>query len=168
MSKYYFQKYRLSSMAVGNSAVMPVACVCDLVCSWTKKACNYQLRRLCCVRRYLITDATKNVVQTLITSRLHCCNSLLAGLFQLGRLKLMQNTAARLMTRTRQREHIKPVPRELQWLPVTWALVINIWCWHMCMDKHRLSVLAVEESVSRSTNMRSKINKTVPYYTKIR
>ena len=30
MSKYHLQKYRLSSMAVGNSTIMPVACVRDL------------------------------------------------------------------------------------------------------------------------------------------
>ena len=89
MSKYHLQKYGLSTMAVGNSTIVPVACVCDLgvqldqhlnmdqhvraVC----RACNYHLRRLCCICRYLTTDATKNAVQALITSRLDYCNSLL-------------------------------------------------------------------------------------------
>ena len=61
----------ISTMTVGNCNIMPVACVRDLgvqldqhlnmdqqvtaVC----KACNYQLQRLCCIRRYLTTDATK-------------------------------------------------------------------------------------------------------------
>ena len=67
------------------------------------KACNYQLRRLCCIRRYLTTDATKNALQALITSRLDYCNSLLAGLppFQLKPLKRIQNNATRLITQTR-------------------------------------------------------------------
>ena len=37
---------------------------------------------------------------------------------QLKRLQLVQNTAARIVTRTRKREHIKTVLRELHWLPV--------------------------------------------------
>ena len=65
-------------MVVGDSTIVPVACVRDLgvqldqhlnmdqhvtaVC----KACNYQLRRLCCIRCYLITDATKNAVHGLL------------------------------------------------------------------------------------------------------
>ena len=133
MSKYHLQKYGLSTMAVGNSTIMPVACVRDLgvqldqhlnmdqhvtaVC----KACHYQLRRLCCIRRYLTTDATKNTVQALITSRLDYCDSLLAGIpsHQLERLKRIQNKAPRLITETRQRDHITPVLKELHWLSVS-------------------------------------------------
>ena len=46
---------------------------------------------------------------------------MLVGLptFQLERLKRIQNKAARLITRTRQRDHITPVLRELHWLPVS-------------------------------------------------
>ena len=84
------------------------------------KSCNYQLRRLSSIRRYLTTNATKNAVQALITSRLDYCNSLLVGLpaYQLERLKRIQNKAARLITRTRQRDHITPVLKQLHWLPV--------------------------------------------------
>ena len=132
LSKYHLQKYGLSTMAVGNSTIVPVACVRDLGVQLDQnlnmdqqviaicKACNYQIKRLCCIRRYLTTDATKNAVQALITSRLDYCSSLLAGLpsFQLQRLKRMQNKAARLITRT-QRDHITPVLKELDWLPVS-------------------------------------------------
>jgi len=52
--------------------------------------------------------------------RLDYCNSLLYGmtdsLFQ--RLQSVQNTTARLITRTGRREHITLVLRELHWLPV--------------------------------------------------
>ena len=133
LSKYHLQKYDLSTMSVGDSTIVPVACVRDLGVQLDQhlnmdqqvmaicKACNYQIKRLCCIRRYLTKDATKNAVQALITSRLDYCNSFLTGLpsFQLQRLKRMQNKAARLITRTRQRGHITPVLKELDWLPVS-------------------------------------------------
>ena len=39
-------------------------------------------------------------------------------LAQIERLQRIQNKAARLITRTRQRDHITPVLRALHWLPV--------------------------------------------------
>ena len=59
--------------------------------------------------------------QALITLCLDYCSSLLAGLpiFQLESLKRIQNKAARLITRTHQRDHITPVLKELHWLLVS-------------------------------------------------
>ena len=37
----------------------------------------------------------------------------------LNRLQLVQNSAARLLTKTKKRAHITPVLKALQWLPVT-------------------------------------------------
>ena len=48
------------------------------------------------------------------------CNALLYGLpdAQLQKLQLVQNSAARLVTGTRRREHITPVLFALHWLPI--------------------------------------------------
>ena len=84
-------------------------------------SCNYYLRRLSSIRRYLTQDATRCAVQAFITSRLDYCNSLLHDIIplaQIERLQRIQNKAARLITRTRQRDHITPVLRALYWLPV--------------------------------------------------
>jgi len=66
----------------------------------------------------------KMVVQAFVSSRLDYCNSLLCGIAGnlLQKLQSVQNTAARLITRTGRREHITPVLRELHGLPVRQAL----------------------------------------------
>ena len=53
-------------------------------------------------------------------SRLDYCSALLYGLpdAQLQKLQLVQNSAARLVTGTRRREHITPVLFALHWLPI--------------------------------------------------
>ena len=54
------------------------------------------------------------------TSKLDYCNAILYGLSksQLDELQRVQNTAARLVTRSKKHEHITPVLRNLHWLPV--------------------------------------------------
>src|SRR4029434_10878882 len=48
--------------------------------------------------------------------------SLLASQKNQLRLQLIQNSAARLLTRTKRREHISPVVAALHWLPVTFRI----------------------------------------------
>ena len=97
----------------------------------------YHLHRLSSIRRYLTQDATRCAVQAFITSRLDYCNSLLHDipLAQIERLQRIQNKDARLITRTRQRDHITPVLRALHWLPVChrieFKVLVNVFkCLH--------------------------------------
>ena len=84
------------------------------------KSCFYQIRNIGCIRRYVTTDACKTLLHSLVTSRLDYGNALLYGIpkSSLTRLQKVQNSAARLITRTRKREHITPVLKSLHWLPV--------------------------------------------------
>ena len=81
------------------------------------KACYFQIGK---IRRFITTDACKTLVHATITSRLDYANVLLYGLPQslLAKLQRVQNSAARLISRSRKRDHITPVLRELHWLPV--------------------------------------------------
>ena len=85
------------------------------------RSCNAQLRSIGQARKYLTKDATEKVLHAFLTSRLDCGNSLLYGLpdFLIQKLQRVQNTAARILTRTRKSEHISPILRSLHWLPVS-------------------------------------------------
>ena len=63
-----------------------------------------------------------------ISSRLDYCNALYKGIGQqaLSRLQLVQNSAARLLTGTKKREHITPVLASLHWLPVNFRIDFKI------------------------------------------
>jgi hypothetical protein len=86
----------------------------------TVKSCNFQLRSIGQARKYLSNSAAEKVLHAFISSRLDNGNSLVYGLpdYQIKRLQRVQNTAARILTRTRRCEHITPIIRSLHWLPV--------------------------------------------------
>lgn len=56
------------------------------------------------------------------------CNSLLYGISSslLSKLQLVQNTAARIVTKTRKYDHITPVLARLHWLPVHSRIVYKL------------------------------------------
>ena len=78
------------------------------------------LRSLGRVRRYLNDTTAAAAARALSLSRLDFDNSMLAGipLRLMNRLQVLQNNAARLVTRTPSRAHITPVLQDLRWLPV--------------------------------------------------
>ena len=79
-----------------------------------------QLRKIGKLRRFLDSASCAKLVNSLVTSRLDYNNSLLIGIPRtvLGRLQVVQNHAARLVSGTKAREHITPVLRNLHWFPV--------------------------------------------------
>ena len=89
---------------------------------------NHLIRNLWHVRKYLTTKACKTVIQGTVISRLDYCNSLLHGLpkKQTHRLQRAQNNAARLILKTKRRDHITPVLKELHWLPVTHRITYKL------------------------------------------
>jgi len=93
--------------------------------------CRSSYHKLCnigYIKRYLTSDASKSLVNRLITSRLDYCNALLNGLRQtsINKLQRIQNTAARIVTRTSRRSHITPILKDLHWLPVKYPVQFKI------------------------------------------
>ena len=120
------------SIRVGSTEVNTVNSVRDLgvflnnrsdMNIHVKKICqsaSFAIHRLGKIRNVLDSTSTERLVHAFVTSRLDYCNSLLFGIEDkhIYKLQLIQNSAARLVTRTRKNEHITPVRRALHWLPI--------------------------------------------------
>ncbi len=67
----------------------------------------------------LSTSNAEILIHAFMTSRLDYCNALLGGCSArlINKLQLVQNAAARVLTRTRKYDHISPVLSTLHWLP---------------------------------------------------
>ena len=72
------------------------------------------------IRDCLSQVDTEKLVHAFITSKLDSVNSLLYWLptFLIDRLQNVQNAAARIITRIKKYDHIKPDLKQLHWLPV--------------------------------------------------
>ena len=86
----------------------------------TVKICNYHIRNIAFIRKYLDRNALKTLISNHILSRLDYCNTLYYAISKsrLKKLQRVQNRAARLITKIKQRERITPALIELHWLPV--------------------------------------------------
>ena len=84
------------------------------------KSLNFYFRNLWRVRKYFDYESAKTVVHALISSRLDYGNGLCFGIQKrlLNKLQGLQNTAARIVTRSSKRCHIMPILQKLHWLPL--------------------------------------------------
>ncbi len=84
----------------------------------TTKSAYYHLKNIARIRFFVSSQDLEKLVHVCITSRVDYFNGLLPKK-TVRQLQLIQNTAARILTRTRTSEHITPVLRSLHWLHVT-------------------------------------------------
>ncbi len=75
------------------------------------KSAYYHLKNIARIRCFVSSQDLEKLVHAFITSRVDYCNGLLTGLPKktIRQLQLIQNAAARILTRTRKSEHITPV-----------------------------------------------------------
>ena len=94
-----------------------------------QRSAFYHLRNISrvCGVLFLLQDSEK-LVHSFISSRLVYCSALYAGLTKqmLNKLQLIQNAAARILTRTSKFTHITPIPKSLHWLPVKQIIEFKI------------------------------------------
>lgn len=90
----------------------------------------FQLRRIRKISRFLTREALTLVILALVISRLDYANSLYLGIpvYQLRRLQLVQNQAARLIFHQPKWHHVRPLMKSLHWLPVVKRCAFKLGC----------------------------------------
>ena len=92
-------------------------------------SCQYHLRNIAKIRKYLLSEDTPQIlVHAFLSSKLDNCNSLLYGLPKhlLNRLRLIQNTAPRIVTLSKRFDHITPILFKLHWSPLNYRIHFKI------------------------------------------
>ena len=84
------------------------------------KICNYQLRKIASIKKYLTKKSREKLIHNYVLSKIDYCNSLYYHLPKktLKPLQLIMNKAARVVSDTRRRDNITPILIDLHWLPV--------------------------------------------------
>ena len=139
ISSRYRPRPPLDSLQIGNVTVVPSSSARNLGVIFDKclnfgehiklicKSSHYNIRNIAKIRKYTDKESAKTVVHAFVTAKLDSCSSLLYGLPQhiISRLQSIQNTTARVVTRTRKFDHITPVLKHLHWLPVRYRIVFK-------------------------------------------
>ncbi|KAI5613372.1 hypothetical protein C0J50_11732, partial [Silurus asotus] len=84
----------------------------------------FHLRNISKLGNMLSTSDAEKLVHAFMTSRLNYCNALQGGCpaSLINKLQLVQNAAARILTRSRKYDHITPIFTSLHWLPVRFQI----------------------------------------------
>lgn len=84
------------------------------------KSAFFHLRNIARIRPFHSLPDAERLVHAFVTSTVDYCNALYIGLpaKSIKHLQYIQNSAARVLTHTRSRQHISGILRNLHWLPV--------------------------------------------------
>ena len=91
------------------------------MCLIPQGECQFHLRNISRIRKYIPQDISIVLIKSLVMSRLDYSNGLLYGLPKctVSGLQAVQNSAARIVTQERLRDHdsMSRALMELHWLP---------------------------------------------------
>ncbi|KAI2644828.1 putative RNA-directed DNA polymerase from transposon BS [Labeo rohita] len=96
--------------------------------SHVTKTAFFHLRNIAKLRNMLPVSDAEKLVHAFMTSRLDYCNALLGGCpaSSINKLQIVQNAAARVLTRSRKYDHITPILQSLHWLPIRFCISYKI------------------------------------------
>ncbi|XP_072044960.1 uncharacterized protein [Amphiura filiformis] len=130
----------ISAISIGQSDILPSNQVRNLGVTFDHhlslkahvnklcQAASLAIRSIGQIRKYLDQESTEKLVHAYVTSRLDYCNCLLYGLPDklISKLQRLQNSAARLVTGAKKRDHISQVIRDLHWLPIKKRIIFKL------------------------------------------
>ena len=137
-TKQLLNEVNIKTSSVSDSAVAPAAMARNLGVLFDENmtllphinACKtaFYYIYITRIRKYLSVETTRTLLHAVVIGRLDYCDSLLYGLpmKSMSKLQRVQNAAARLITNTPRYDHITPVLRSLQWLPVKERVTFEI------------------------------------------
>ena len=101
---------------------------CKKQISVTSKSAWNQLRRIGQIRQYLDNKSTECLIHAFVTTKLDINNALFYGIPDclIHKLQIIQNSAARLVTRKPKLCHITPILHDLHWLPIKFRIHYKI------------------------------------------
>ena len=127
----------------------------------TCRSASWGICKIGKIRKYLDKPACERLVHAFVSSHLDYCNGLLAGLprSHIAPLQRIQNTAARLVTRTKKSEHITPVIQSLHWLQIHQRVHFKILLlvykiFHKLAPSYLQDLLSLRSTLSSSTTRR--------------
>ena len=93
----------------------------------TCRACYYHLKDLRRIRKYLSMETAALLANSMISSRLDYCNSLLYGIskYNVAKLQKIQNALCRIVFRLDRTSHVIPFLQKLHWLPITYRILFK-------------------------------------------
>ena len=136
------------------------------------KTCFHQLREFRHIRSFIPKSAAIIFANAFIHSRIDYCNSLFYGLpkYSINRLQKIQNSVARIVTRTSRSSHITPVLKSLHWLPVQYRINFKLCCiTHRALslkEPYYLNSLLINRLNSHSLRSSSFNPLTLPFFNK--
>ncbi len=94
--------------------------------SYVTKTAFFHLRNI--AKNMLSVSDAEKLVHAFMTSRLDYCNALFGGFSasSINKLQIVQNAAARVLTRSRKYDHITPILQSLHWLPIKFRISYKI------------------------------------------
>ncbi len=124
---------KLDVCTVTSSTVKNLGVILDSTLSFENhifhvtKTAFFHLRNIAKLRNMLTVSDAEKLVHAFMTSRLDYCNALLGGpASSINKLQIVQNAAARILTRSRKYDNITPILQSLQWLLIKFRISYKI------------------------------------------
>ena len=92
------------------------------------RSCCYHIRDLRRLRRCLTAAVTKTIATSLVSSKLDYCNSILYNIpnREINKMQSVQNSLARVVTRSPRFCSVTPLLKSPHWLPVQFRIKLKI------------------------------------------